>query len=108
MRCKAILAAMMLMSSVSLSLGQQAGSHHEHHTDFYSKWQTTTGASCCNNQDCRPARDRIISGRIQVFIEDDWVDVPKEAVRPYPSPDMASHVCAIGKRIICFVSGGGV
>lgn len=74
----------------------------------YTHWQTENGGSCCNEKDCRQAQIRYEQGRLQVLHEGEWLDVPREAVRPYESPDGASHACIMGKTVLCVVLGTGV
>lgn len=85
--------------------------HDKYHADFYSKWERPNGqGSCCNDSDCSPIDDKYIrtSGeKLEVFVSDRWVEVPKELIRPYNAPDMQSHLCHIGITIYCFVFGGG-
>ena len=89
--------------------GAQTG-HGKHHEDVYSRWLTKQGYSCCSNKDCRPISAnhvRALSDKMQVLLDGEWVDVRPDAIRPYAAPDMSSHICALGKYIICFVYGSG-
>jgi hypothetical protein len=82
--------------------------HHRYHGDFYSKWQRADGIPCCNDRDCRPATTRLLGETIQVLIDGEWVNVPQGAVRPYTSPDLGDHVCAVRKNVLCLILGRGV
>lgn len=77
--------------------------------DLYAGWvNPATGASCCNNQDCRPARSYLgDDGRHYVFLTGRWKQVPVERVLKIPSPGGNSHVCANVQtdEIYCFVPG---
>jgi hypothetical protein len=44
---------------------------------------------------------------LEVRVEGEWVTVEPQRIRPYSAPDLNSHVCHIGKNILCFVFGGG-
>jgi hypothetical protein len=106
-------ALLLTLPSVASAKGDhdRARGHEKYHAKFYSGWTTSTGASCCNDSDCSPIsseRVRIVQQKLQVLIDKDWVSVPPERVRAYNAPDMNSHLCNIGKSIICFVFGGGV
>lgn len=84
--------------------------HTQYHAEFYSKWTQENGGSCCNNADCAPlddARFRVRGEQVEVLIESEWVQVPREKIRPFVAPDMNSHLCHIGTTIYCFVFGGG-
>lgn len=78
--------------------------------DFYADWKTVQGHSCCNRHDCRPWPQTALrqgSQGLEANIEGQWMSIPPEAIRPYQAPDMGHHLCHIGKRIVCFVYGGG-
>lgn len=75
--------------------------------DVYTHWTTKDGVSCCHNKDCGPARTRELEGRLQVFHEGQWLDVPADAMRPYEAPDGQAHVCVYEGRVLCFVGGMG-
>src|SRR5215831_12419183 len=85
--------------------------HHSnsaaHPHDVYTHWTTKDGVSCCHNKDCGPARTREVEGRLQVFHEGQWLDVPRDAIRPYEAPDGMAHVCVFEGRVLCFVGGMG-
>ena len=82
--------------------------HHPYHADFYRLWQRPDGMSCCSNRDCRPATTRMRGEVVQVLLDGEWVDVPSGAIRPYVSPDLGDHVCAVGKNVLCVILGHGV
>jgi len=86
---------------------QDSRTHHLYH-HFYEGWKTKEGHSCCNHNDCRPASVRQNGEKVEAFIEGEWVTAPPDTVRPYTTPDMQSHVCNQGKRIICVSVGGGI
>jgi hypothetical protein len=84
--------------------------HDRYHADFYSRWVTREGISCCNAKDCEPIDDANIRVRhqgVEVYVEGEWVPVAPEKIRPYEAPDMHSHLCHMGRIIFCFVFGGG-
>jgi hypothetical protein len=43
----------------------------------YSEWTNGLGKGCCNNQDCRPAKDAEVrySPRVEVMVEGKWCEV---------------------------------
>lgn len=87
-----------------------AHDHHRYHAEFYSKWVTREGISCCNANDCQPIDDRNVRARsqgVEVYVEGEWVPVSPEKIRPYQAPDMNNHICHLGRIIFCFVFGGG-
>ncbi len=85
--------------------------HARYHSEFYSQWLTAEGASCCSDHDCAPIADDRIRTRgeaLEVRIGDLWVHVPKQNIRPYQPPDMSSHLCHVGTKVLCFVFGAGL
>jgi hypothetical protein len=93
-----------------LPLRAAAHDHHSYHAEFYSKWVTREGISCCNANDCQPIDDRNVRVRsqgVEVYVEGEWVPVSPEKIRPYHAPDMNNHLCHLGRIIFCFVFGGG-
>ncbi len=91
--------------------------HQKYHDDFYQKWTTAEGNSCCNskahapNGDCAPIdanRVRTRGEKLEVLVEDEWVEVAQDKIRPFVAPDMSNHLCHKGKQILCFVSGAGI
>lgn len=106
-----------LIIGIARSQGMHRG-HEHHHDDFYSKWLQADGkSSCCNsksrheNGDCAPLPQshlRSTDEGLEVKIDEEWVKVTPEKVRPYHSPDFGHHLCHIGKNILCVVTGGGV
>jgi hypothetical protein len=94
----------------------EAQDHHPLHADHYSTWTTKEGGSCCSSRsqnprrgDCAPIdfrRVRMGASGIEVWIDDEWLPVRADKVRPYHSPDGSDHLCNVGKVILCFVPGG--
>lgn len=95
-------------------------SEHDRLHEYYRHWKTTDGNSCCSNRDCKPVELRVTNAGVQIFAEERWVDVPKEKIRPYISPDGRGHACIIPpfnlqsgsplpleKRILCVVGPWG-
>src|SRR5258705_10032260 len=85
---------------VHLPLAAVAHDHHGYHAEFYSKWVTREGISCCSARDCQPIDDqnvRVRSQGVEVYVEGEWVPVSPEKIRPYHAPDMHSHLCHIGR-----------
>ena len=104
------IAAIAVAFPLSLALPAVADDHHRHHAEFYSKWVTREGISCCNANDCQPIDDRHVRVRsqgVEVYVEGEWVPVSPEKIRPYHAPDMNNHLCHLGRIIFCFVFGGG-
>lgn len=97
----------LVIALFSTGWAQDSQSHHLFH-QFYEKWKTKEGNSCCNHMDCHPAQVRQKGETVEVFIEKEWIVAPPDTVRPYTTPDMQSHVCNQGKRIICVSVGGGI
>ena len=102
--------ALLLTGCVFSFLALPAAAHDPYHAEFYSRWVTRDGISCCNAKDCQPIDDanvRVRNQAVEVYVEGEWVPVAPEKIRPYEAPDMHSHVCHMGRIIFCFVFGGG-
>ena len=50
--------------------------------DIYSHLMDEVGASCCDDQDCRPALYRVSASGVQMLVDQRWIDVPDERI-PY-------------------------
>jgi hypothetical protein len=104
------LGALILSSCLLCLRASSALAHDRYHAEFYSKWVTREGISCCNAKDCEPIDDanvRVRNQAVEVYVEGEWVSVAHEKIRPYKAPDMRSHLCHMGRIIFCFVFGGG-
>jgi len=102
--------AVLLSGCVFSLLALPAAAHDRNHAEFYSRWVTRDGISCCNAKDCQPIDDanvRVRNQAVEVYVEGEWVPVAPEKIRPYEAPDMHSHLCHMGRIIFCFVFGGG-
>ena len=49
--------------------------------DIYSHLRDQLGASCCNDQDCRPALYRLTARGVQMYVDQEWINVPKDRVQ---------------------------
>lgn len=104
--------AVLIVIVVTIAIATMARLHGEiPHAMFhatYEGWQTISGGSCCNDNDCRGADAwRFGATGYQVRFDNAWHDVPPQAVRPYVSPDGNAHVCVWRGDILCFVPGSG-
>jgi hypothetical protein len=96
--------------------GMHGDGHDQLHHWYQTLKQPKNGASCCNNQDCRPTQSRMINGEVQVEIDGEWTIVPREKILNVPSVDLQSHVCAPSAAngmfpkgyIYCVILGLGV
>lgn len=88
--------------------GQHPG-HAEHHGWYKDLKQPGRTASCCDNQDCRPARARPTDVGWEVYLDGfGWVPVPPKAILPdhLNQHPLSAHVCAHGSGYIyCFLRG---
>ncbi|WP_262298294.1 hypothetical protein [Microvirga sesbaniae] len=63
-----------VLLSVYLELPTQAH-------DIYSTLTDAAGASCCNQNDCRPAPYRVSPRGVQMYLDADWFDVPDGTIQ---------------------------
>lgn len=103
----ALVVAAVVVALFATPARPDSSGHHLFH-QFYEKWKTKDGTSCCNHMDCHPAQVRQKGETVEVLIEKEWIVAPPDTIRPYTTPDMQSHVCNQGKRIICVSVGGGI
>lgn len=85
-----LLLAVALILGAVLFFGGKARAHEP-----YTNWRAPDGGSCCNGNDCRPARARQREdGTWQVWIAGAWRKVPARALlEPDKLKDGRSHVC---------------
>lgn len=87
--------------------GQHGRGHAENHDWYNGLRHPSSGASCCDQRDCRPTRAFVDDdGNWRAQLNGRWVKVPKHAVLNTRAPDGNSHICANEAGIIlCFVGG---
>jgi hypothetical protein len=72
--------------------------------DPYGAWKNpTTGASCCDNRDCRARMDD--NERWEAWDGWRWIKIPPANVLRMKSPDGRSHLCEMNGAVFCFVPG---
>ena len=49
--------------------------------DIYSHLRDEAGGSCCDNRDCRPALYRFTAHGVQMFVDQQWINVPNERIQ---------------------------
>jgi len=49
--------------------------------DIYSHLKDGSGMSCCDDRDCRPAPYRFTTGKLQMFVDRRWIEVPSERIQ---------------------------
>jgi hypothetical protein len=49
--------------------------------DIYSHLRDEGGGSCCNDQDCRPALYRLTARGVQMYVDQEWINVPNERIQ---------------------------
>jgi hypothetical protein len=49
--------------------------------DIYSHLQAERGASCYDDQDCRPAFYRLTARGVQMYVDQQWINVPNERIQ---------------------------
>ena len=49
--------------------------------DIYSHLVDSTGKSCCDDKDCRPAPYRVKANGVQMYVDGDWIDVPNHTIQ---------------------------
>lgn len=93
--------------------GSPARAHDSAHGghDEFRKWFGVDGGPCCSDlgRECRAVRSYLgDDGFFYIWLAGQWRRVPRDAVRPYESPDGSSYACINkddGVTIHCFVNG---
>jgi hypothetical protein len=68
-----------------------------HAHDIYSHLRDERGESCCDDQDCRPALYRLTAWGVQMYVDQQWINVPNERIQYRALPgDAAKQEEAIG------------
>jgi hypothetical protein len=49
--------------------------------DIYSHLKDEEGASCCDDQDYRPALYRLTARGVQMYVDQQWINVPNERIQ---------------------------
>jgi hypothetical protein len=49
--------------------------------DIYSHLRDERGESCCDDQDCRPALYRLTARGVQMYVDQQWINVPNERIQ---------------------------
>jgi hypothetical protein len=49
--------------------------------DIYSHLKDQTGASCCDDRDCRPANYHFTALGLRMFVDGRWIKVPNDRVQ---------------------------
>ena len=76
-----------------------AGAHESHTGQDYSKYRQSNGASCCNGEDCRPAKyEYRRDGTLVMYPEGREVSIPGDRVNSMPSDDGMAHWCGVLHR----------
>jgi hypothetical protein len=65
-----------LFAALSVGLELPTEAH-----DIYSHLNDATGASCCNDRDCRPAPFRVTPTGVQMLVNGEWLKVPDDAIQ---------------------------
>jgi hypothetical protein len=83
----------------SLLLGVAAATAHVNDRGMdYEKYKNRKGESCCDNRDCRPAKDfveAVVKGHaiVRLLIDGTWISVSRYHVNPDPASDGRAHWC---------------
>ena len=74
MRCVVLLG--MLLSAMPPLIPWPVQAH-----DIYSKLMGPHGESCCHDNDCRTAPWRIVNGKVEMFVEGEWIGISDELIQ---------------------------
>src|SRR5262245_24010317 len=49
--------------------------------DIYRSLVDSSGESCCNQRDCRPARYRVTAAGVEMLVDGSWLVVPEDTIQ---------------------------
>src|SRR5687767_6705186 len=49
--------------------------------DIYTDLFDASGSPCCDNADCRPAHYRVDAGGVQMFVLEQWINIPSQTIQ---------------------------
>ena len=49
--------------------------------DIYSHLRDERGVRCCDDRDCHPAFYRFVGGDLQMFVDRQWIEVPRSTIQ---------------------------
>ncbi|MBM6583654.1 hypothetical protein ILT44_25980 [Microvirga sp. BT689] len=49
--------------------------------DIYTDLLTRSGLPCCHDGDCRPVPYRLTLKRVQMFVDEQWLDIPRGSIQ---------------------------
>jgi hypothetical protein len=50
---------------------------HDIYLSLVDRW----GRRCCDETDCRPAFYRLVKGRVKMFVNGEWIDIPYHTIQ---------------------------
>jgi len=50
---------------------------HDIYLSLVDRW----GRRCCDESDCRPAFYRLVGGRVKMFVDGQWIDIPYHTIQ---------------------------
>jgi hypothetical protein len=93
---RTIIAAVCVCVASIVQAHDPAG-HAKHHDEFYRHLKIPgTVMSCCNNQDCRPAKYRITSTGVEMEVAGRWIMTPQSRVIEHIEAT-ESHWCGVNE-----------
>ena len=69
--------------------------HAKFHHFYRGLNQPGSGASCCNDNDCRPVPYRVTPTGVEILIAGRWIRPPDVRTMEIETPDAGAHWCGI-------------
>lgn len=92
-----IAALLSAFGAASFAFAHDHAGHAKFHDELYKTLkQPGTGASCCNNMDCRPVPHRITPTGVEFFVGNRWL-LPPTSKLIERSDIESSHWCGLGE-----------
>lgn len=63
--------------------------------DPYTRWNTFTGASCCNQRDCAPVPHQVRADGLYLLVNGQWWRANNQEAREQQPIDDQAHACVL-------------
>ena len=98
MRGYLIKALLVVLATPDWSFAEGPADHDKFHQFYKGLQQPGSGASCCNNKDCRPVAFRVTATGVEMLIAGRWIRPPDVRTLEIETPDGGAHWCGIETR----------
>jgi hypothetical protein len=115
-----IILCSLLLASIAAGNARPPPGANSELAPWFNSLQSYTGESCCGVADCRGPQDypiRIIDGDYEVFVDQQWLKIPKAAISQRTDNPTGNFVTCVQEnyweagerkpRVMCFFRSSG-